>query len=124
LLGLRVARGVVGDAFGTTEPAAIRKLRLGGSEVRVSVEAGIFHSKVYLMPYNGTLAAFVGSSNLTQGGLRSNEEANLVLRGPKDEAPIPELLNYYRELWEVASVPIDDEWNEGVRRKVLATPEV
>ena len=122
--GLKISRGVIGDAFSTTEPQAILDLVKNGSQIRVAeVEGGIFHPKVYLMPYDGTLAAFVGSSNLTRGGFQSNEEANLVLRGPKTEDPIPGLIDYFNELWNVRSVETTDDWIEGYKKRYEGLPK-
>lgn len=124
-LGFKVSRGVIGDAFNTTEPDAVERLRRqANTEVRIAeVEGGIFHPKVYLMPYDDSLAAFVGSANLTRGGIQSNEEANLVLRGGKKEPPIPGLLDYFDELWKVRSVEVTDEWMRDYRARFERLPE-
>jgi HKD family nuclease len=124
-LGFQVSRGVIGDAFNTTEPDAIDRLRRqANSEVRIAeVEGGIFHPKVYLMDYDGSLAAFVGSANLTRGGIQTNEEASLVLRGDKKEPPIPGLLEYFDELWKVRSVEVTDEWMNNYRSRFEQLPK-
>ncbi len=123
-LGLQISRGVIGDAFSTTEPAAIERLIHGGSEIRIAeVEGGIFHPKVYLMPYDDSLAAFVGSSNLTRGGIESNEEANIVLRGRKKEVPIPGLLDYFMELWNIKSSETTDEWLKRYKARYESLPK-
>ena len=124
-LGLHVSHGIVGDAFNTTEPDAIDRLRKqANTEVRVAeVEGGIFHPKVYLMPYDDSLAAFVGSANLTRGGIQSNEEANIVLRGGKTEDPIPGLLDYFDELWKVRSIEVSDEWMSDYRARFERLPK-
>ena len=123
-LGFHVSRGVVGDPFNTTEPDAIDRLRKqANTEVRIAeVEGGIFHPKVYLMPFDDSLAVFVGSANLTRGGIQSNEEANLVLRGNKKEPPIPGLLDYFDELWEVRSSEVTDEWMNDYRARFEMLP--
>ena len=124
-LGFHVSRGVVGDAFNTTEPDAIDRLRKqANTEVRIAeVEGGIFHPKVYLMDYDDSLAAFVGSANLTRGGIQTNEEASLVLRGGKNEPPIPGLLDYFDELWKARSVEVTDEWMNDYRARFEELPK-
>jgi phosphatidylserine/phosphatidylglycerophosphate/cardiolipin synthase-like enzyme len=46
----------------------------------------------------------VGSSNLTDGGLRSNREATICLDQPDDLDDIEELRSLFHELWDSAQV--------------------
>jgi PLD-like domain len=59
-----------------------------------------FHAKIYLFDN----AALVGSSNLTDGGLRSNREATIRLDEPDDIDAIEELRELFFELWNSARV--------------------
>jgi hypothetical protein len=56
-----------------------------------------FHAKIYL--FNDE--ALIGSSNLTDGGLRSNREATICVDMPED---LDELRTLFSELWESAQV--------------------
>jgi HKD family nuclease/predicted RNA-binding protein len=126
-LGLSVSRAVIGDAFCNTEPDAIERLRKShDSHVRVAeVEhaGGIFHPKLYMLPYDDSLAAIVGSANLTQAALEYNEEANLVLTGQRDEPPIPSIVDYFNLLWNEMSIEITDEWMKNYREKFESLPK-
>ncbi|HWB53393.1 MAG TPA: phospholipase D family protein [Tepidisphaeraceae bacterium] len=59
-----------------------------------------FHAKIYIFDN----AALVGSSNLTDGGLRSNREATIRLDEPGDRDAIEELRALFFELWDYAEV--------------------
>lgn len=108
---VKIDRGIVGDAFGVTQPEALRRLLKEGSTVRMAqVATGTFHPKLYMVPYDDSLGAIVGSANLTGGGLEANEEASIALRGHNDEAPIPNLLEYFRGLWDANAVVLDEDW--------------
>ena len=108
---VKIDRGIVGDAFGVTQPEALRRLLKEGSTVRMAqVATGTFHPKLYMVPYDDSLGAIVGSANLTGGGLEANEEASIALRGHNDEAPIPNLLDYFRGLWDANAVVLDEDW--------------
>jgi HKD family nuclease len=63
-----------------------------------------FHSKIYLCEYDDVrVAAAVGSSNLTRGGLLQNIETNLLLN--RDEVEAIGLQNHFEHLWK-RSVPL------------------
>jgi HKD family nuclease/predicted RNA-binding protein len=108
---VKIDRGIVGDAFGVTQPEALRRLLKERSNIRMAqVATGTFHPKLYMVPYDDSLGAIVGSANLTGGGLDLNEEASIALRGHNDEAPIPNLLEYFRGLWDANAVVLNQDW--------------
>jgi HKD family nuclease len=110
-MNVKIDRGIVGDAFGVTQPGALRRLLKGRSNIRMAqVATGTFHPKLYMVPYDDSLGAIVGSANLTGGGLDLNEEASIALRGHNDEAPIPNLLEYFRGLWDANAVALNQDW--------------
>ncbi|MEM3407070.1 MAG: phospholipase D family protein [Candidatus Aenigmatarchaeota archaeon] len=86
-MGLTLNKAVIGSAFNITEPSAIQRLLKARSEIRIAEVVGEFHPKIYLIPYDDSIAVIVGSSNLTRGGLEINEEANIILHGKKNEPP-------------------------------------
>jgi HKD family nuclease len=114
---VKVDRGIVGDAFAITQPEALERLMKEGSRIRMAqVATGTFHPKLYMVPYDDSLGAIVGSANLTGGGLEANEEASIALRGHNDEAPIPNLLEYFGWLWDANAVTLDQDWLEQYRK--------
>jgi HKD family nuclease len=79
-----------------------------------------FHPKLYLGVAGREVRALVGSSNFTSGGLRSNVEANLLLRGTVDEAPAKDLLKFHEDLWRS---PLALTITAGVREAYLRLQE-
>jgi len=79
---------VVGLDFRTRDAEALRALRAreeAGSRLRLYCYSepgeggGTYHPKLYLFEKETALTGIIGSSNLTEGGLRSNVEANVAL---------------------------------------------
>jgi len=98
---------VVGLDFHTTDARSLRALRnLASASDRCELycysdpsdEAATYHPKLYLATRRHTLTAIVGSSNLTQGGLRDNVEVNAVLRLDRDGDEAQALLDVYARL--------------------------
>lgn len=90
-----VERGIeieflVGLDFGTTDGNALRWLRSqadGYSNVRffcfrdpLRKRGRTFHPKLYLLKQRNLATAIIGSSNLTNGGLKENIELNVIVR--------------------------------------------
>jgi len=85
---------LVGLDLASTEPDALRIMydwsQANGNAAlccHASVTRGaIYHPKMYIFETQDTVAGVIGSSNLTNGGLRRNMEANLLLEcTPRDE---------------------------------------
>jgi HKD family nuclease len=105
---------VAGTDFALTELAVLKRLepRLGN---RCRVFHGIagvnFHPKLYLVEQGDRRIAYVGSSNLTLGGLRTNIEANVRLEGPADARELRDAAELFRELSESEfSTPVTPEF--------------
>jgi HKD family nuclease len=62
--------------------------------------ATAFHPKLYLIERERSVVAFVGSSNLTLGGLGTNVEANVRIEGEPDAAPIVEARRAFESYFE------------------------
>jgi len=83
-----IARGgrlcvLFGNAFGITEPGAIRRLQALGAELRYHRGADTFHPKGYLFGSStATTSAIVGSSNISASGLKAGVEWNVILESP------------------------------------------
>lgn len=86
------------DLGGTTAEALDYLLHLPKSKVHI-LRSGdpriVFHPKIYSFDGPKGWMVVVGSSNLTTGGLFTNGEASVVLRGKTDEAnPIETIWDY------------------------------
>jgi HKD family nuclease len=72
-----------GLAFCQTDPDLVdRMVGVANSFVALS-DKGTFHPKLYYFTTDGEAEAIVGSSNFTNGGLGTNLEANLHIKGPR-----------------------------------------
>lgn len=68
-----------------------------------------FHPKLYIFEMAGEDATMiVGSSNLSNGGLSTNYEANLLISGKVSDSPIKEAIEYF-SLIASESIPLDEE---------------
>lgn len=122
-----VARGsevrlLAGVDFQLTDLAAVDRFQQPPSSTRVylapdATEKTAFHPKVYIAQAGRRATAIVGSSNLTGGGVFSNVEANVVLKGTLDEPAIANVVAFHERLWNSAfTVPISSEFREGYLR--------
>lgn len=123
------AEFLVGLDLSATEPDALCALHRMAKTAKNAAwycfpdlkRAALYHPKLYLMRAAGTATILVGSSNLTEGGLKSNIEVNALIRAQIDEevvsdtyevynslkfhklrrVPSEELLSAYREIWSL-----------------------
>ncbi len=109
---------IVGMDLGGTEPAALWALhQLGREQPNLRLyccahlrEGCIYHPKLYVMETFEEIIAVIGSSNLTEGGLRRNDEVNAVIRGTRhDEAVCDVYAAYNRLKFGACTVEPDDE---------------
>jgi phosphatidylserine/phosphatidylglycerophosphate/cardiolipin synthase-like enzyme len=84
LLGLNAA----------TSPKALKAVS-GTPNLSVQYLTRRFHAKIYVFDD----AALLGSSNLTDGGLRSNREATICLDQTDDLPSVEEIRALFAELW-------------------------
>ena len=86
-------------------------IKQGRVEVRVFT-GGRLHAKLYLVEFNEDTKqmskgiSFVGSSNLTQSGVKNNAELNICL---KDNLYYEKLEEWFDDLWNNQSVPFSEE---------------
>jgi hypothetical protein len=94
------SRLLVTTTFQTTTPSALAMASRLGLEVRVLNPGSgrTFHPKLYLGSSGGDAAAVIGSANLT-GGLATNFEAAVALRGTRDEVPLARAWAWAEQLW-------------------------
>ncbi len=83
-------------------------------------EKGVFHPKFYIFRQNDKCRVLLGSSNLTNGGLRKNIEANLLLNNSPEYINVLHDINqYFDELWNHPNaLPVEenDELMEEYRK--------
>jgi HKD family nuclease len=105
-----------------TEPAAIEVLGDIATQYKSNFQVRRFQSgKTFFHPKfsiffkkAGTQAAIIGSSNLTDGGLSTNYETNVVI---DDRKSVRQLLDYFEEHFEGAhSKAVDQAWLSQYRR--------
>lgn len=110
---------LVGLDMDVTDPTALNNLhRLSQANERVALycyiaprPSAIYHPKLYLMRNNMAATCIIGSSNLTEGGLRKNLEVNVLIEGNMDDEPIAEAYTTYTSLkFHPKGVVPDDEF--------------
>lgn len=110
---------LVGLDMRTTEPEALGGVMdLVSESENVSMYcyvgltgASTYHPKLYLCHTPDMVASIVGSSNLTEGGLRSNVEINLLIEGHVRDEMVSDLHAAYNRLkFHPERVIPDDEF--------------
>jgi hypothetical protein len=94
-------RLLVTTTFETTTSSALAMAHGLGLDVRVLNPGSgkTFHPKLYLAEAGEGASAVIGSANLT-GGLATNLEAAVALRGTRDDGPIGSAWSWAEALWE------------------------
>jgi hypothetical protein len=92
-------RLLVTTTFGQSSPEALQMAhRLGVSVSILNPGSGTYHAKMYLARRGTAAVAVIGSPNLT-GGLVSNLEAAVLMRGDLADPPIRAAWDFAEELW-------------------------
>jgi len=131
-------RVVTGDYLGATDPdALLRLLDLSGQvECRVfetesdgasAAFGGSFHPKAYLFQHtDGTGAAFIGSSNLSEIALKKGVEWNYRILESHDRSGWAEIKQAFETLFASPyTVPLTQEWIDRYRtRRPTGSPSV
>lgn len=102
---------------------ALKKV-LWRPNVRIEFVSSGLHSKIYILEAEGnqTIAA-IGSSNLTSGGLKSNIETNVILRGAEVERSCVEShFAYISDLAEALTPEILEDYKLEFEEFAAATP--
>jgi HKD family nuclease len=104
----KVRTGLVGTAFAQTDPEVLKLVCERAVAVRVKEnDEGVFHPKVIIGIRGRTAWAVVGSSNFTAGGLRDNNEVNVLLSGDRSDGNIRALLTTIETWYEREGQIID-----------------
>ncbi len=98
------ARVLTGLFEHVTEPGALRLLLRAEEDTRGRLSVRVarhnkFHAKLYLVRRGRALYAIVGSSNLTEDGLLSSGERNVLLRLPAKSAEGRRLTELFDAEW-------------------------
>jgi len=95
------ARMVVTTTFDQTGGVALGVAQNLGARIRTlnPGSGSTFHPKVYLGRSGSKLSAFVGSANLT-GGLATNVEVGVLLRGTVNDKPLSDLKTWAEAVYE------------------------
>jgi superfamily II DNA or RNA helicase len=118
-------KGVPGRVITTTyldfnEPDAIAKLR-GYPNVEVRVYDGSLHTKGYFFKDGDMRTLVIGSSNLTQTALRTNQEWNLLVRSYENGSVCRASLSEFKRLWgDPHTRKVTDGWLEEYRHRHAA----
>lgn len=80
-------------------------------EVRIFDEDRPFHSKGYIFKKGGESSFIIGSSNLTQGALKSNQEWNIKMNSMEQGALIKDIEREFLRAWN-SSETLSKEWIE------------
>lgn len=81
----KIKKGVIGIHFFQTDPDVLDDF-VGSKSVRFMLQPdGVFHPKTVLFGSKGEWDAFVGSANLTKGGLGRNAELTVRLSSDDDD---------------------------------------
>jgi HKD family nuclease len=131
------SRLLVTTTFQTTSPSALSMASGLGLDVRV-LNPGpgrTFHPKLYLGSGAAGASAVIGSANLT-GGLATNLEAAVALRGSRKDLPVARAWASAEELWgdarverwtpmvaEATEEPFDPGLYAALRAEVRRDPE-
>ncbi|HZF52532.1 MAG TPA: phospholipase D family protein [Polyangiaceae bacterium] len=104
---------LAGTDFTLTELGLLRRLAAPHAECRIyhMVSGTTFHPKLYVIDKPDRRVAYVGSSNLTYGGLSANIEANVRIEGDALERELkePEAL-FDRLFTSELATPLSDEF--------------
>jgi HKD family nuclease len=97
---------LVGLDFHTTEPAALNELFILSNNYNnlffycygsLSPSA-IYHPKLYTLRRNQDALTIIGSSNLTEGGLKKNFEINIAIEGNTNDEVISDIYDTYNRM--------------------------
>jgi hypothetical protein len=102
-----------------------RVYETGGSEPELAF-SGSFHPKAYVFHHrDGSGAAFIGSSNLSETALTNGVEWNYRVVDSRDLAGLTEIREAFEALFRAAnSIPLTPDWIEAYRSRRPTRPSL
>jgi hypothetical protein len=90
-------------------------------EGHVFIEQNLFHPKLYIFKSVGEgVTLLIGSPNFTVGGLKTNEEVYVGIRGQESAQPIQDAVNYFNNVWTQRSISVESYLLQHPEYKVKA----
>ena len=87
-------------------------------EVRIFHHEQGFHPKGYYFVYPKQHCAIIGSSNLTQTALSSNQEWNLYVQAQEDDDTLKQILEQFEIQWN-QSIPLSASWIDAYQKNYI-----
>lgn len=110
---------LVGLDMRSTEPEALQELfQVSRRKLNLSMycyadlsQTGIYHPKLYISRVAESVSSIIGSSNLTEGGLKRNVEVNVLIEAAADDEVVSDIYMTYNKLkFHPERVEPDDEF--------------
>lgn len=86
-------------------------------DVRIYQGKG-FHPKGYIFKNNDDINIIVGSSNLTQSALSTNQEWNINFNSKVNDEIVKQITNEYEKQWNM-SIPLTINWIENYKKEYI-----
>lgn len=98
---------ITGLDFGITDSESLLELQNMNIGCNIINDLN-FHPKLYIFENFDSATMILGSSNLSEGGLAINYEANIIITGKKSESPLKDAIEYFSFL-QSKSIPLDEK---------------
>jgi len=98
---------ITGLDFGITDSESLLELQNMNISCNIINDLN-FHPKLYIFENFDSATMILGSSNLSEGGLAINYEANIIITGKKSESPLKDAIEYFSFL-QSKSIPLNQK---------------
>ena len=98
---------ITGLDFGITDSESLLELQNMNISCNIINDLN-FHPKLYIFENFDSATMILGSSNLSEGGLAINYEANIIITGKKFESPLKDAIEYFSFL-QSKSIPLNEK---------------
>lgn len=97
--------GCISDLWALKDLVFRPELQVQG---HVFIGQNLFHPKLYIFnSVSEGMTVLIGSPNFTVGGLKTNEEVYVGIRGQESAQPIRDAVNYFNNLWTQSSISVE-----------------
>jgi HKD family nuclease len=108
--------GCISDLWALKDLVCHPNLQVEGN---VFIGQNLFHPKLYIFNSVGEgMTVLIGSPNFTVGGLKTNEEVYVGIRGQESAQPIRDAVNYFNNLWTQRSISVESYLSQNPEYKV------